>query len=225
VIRFDYGPAVVARFPTIRHSIVEVRDVTNGVAPRALADEYHAEQHMAAERARTDAIGQRPPIAAWRKVFRGFGSDPTQHRSAPEALLRRVAKHGDIPPINAAVDVGNLVSIREGLPVAVFDLDKLVGGITVTFAAGSESFDAIGASIVSRPDPGEVIFLDDGGTVLARRWCWRQSSAAAVTELTTSIVYVVEAHHRTAAIDVNDAASAIEDLLRQHLDPAEVQRR
>jgi DNA/RNA-binding domain of Phe-tRNA-synthetase-like protein len=101
---------------------------------------------MAAERARTDAIGQRPPIAAWRKVFRGFGTDPTQHRSAPEALLRRVAKHGDIPPINAAVDVGNLVSIRHGLPVAVFDLDKLIGGITVTFAAGSESFDAIGAS-------------------------------------------------------------------------------
>jgi DNA/RNA-binding domain of Phe-tRNA-synthetase-like protein len=31
-------------------------------------------------------------------------------------------------------------------PVAVFDLDKLIGGITVTFAAGSESFDAIGAS-------------------------------------------------------------------------------
>jgi DNA/RNA-binding domain of Phe-tRNA-synthetase-like protein len=225
VIRFAYAPDVVARFPTIRHSIVEVRDAINGVAPRALVDEYHAEQNLAADRARSEPVVERPTIAAWRKVFRDFGTDPTQHRSAPEALLRRVTKYGDIPPINAVVDVGNLVSIRHSLPVAVFDLDKLVGGITVTFAAGDESFDAIGTTVASRPEPGEVIFVDDGGTVLARRWCWRQSTAAAVTERTTSIAYIVEAHHRTAAIDVDDAASAIEDLLRRHLDPGDVQRR
>jgi DNA/RNA-binding domain of Phe-tRNA-synthetase-like protein len=225
MIRFDYAPDVVARFPTIRHSVVEAHDVTNGAAPRALADEYHAEQHMAADRARAEPVAERPSIAAWRKVFRDFGTDPTQHRSAPEALLRRVTKYGDIPPINAAVDVGNLVSIRHSLPVAVFGLDKLVGGITVTFAAGSESFDAIGTTVASPPEPGEVIFVDDSKTVLARRWCWRQSTAAAVTERTTSIAYVVEAHHGTAAIDVDDAASAINDLLRRHLRPEEVERR
>jgi DNA/RNA-binding domain of Phe-tRNA-synthetase-like protein len=225
VIRFAYAPDVVARFPRLRYSIVEAHDVTNGVAPRALADECHAEQRVASDRARAEPVAQRPAIAAWRKAFRDFGTDPTQHRSAPEALLRRVAKYGDIPPINAAVDVGNLVSIRHSLPVAVFDLDKLVGGIIVTFAAGSESFDAIGTTVASRPEPGEVIFVDDGATVLARRWCWRQSTAAAVTERTKSIAYVVEAHHRTAAMDVDDAASAIEDLLRRHLDPREVQRR
>jgi DNA/RNA-binding domain of Phe-tRNA-synthetase-like protein len=225
MIRFDYAPDVVTRFPTIRHSVVEARDVANGAAARTLADEYKAEQHMAAERARTEPVAERPAIAAWRRVFRDLGTDPTQHRSAPEALLRRVTKHGDIPPINAAVDVGNLVSIRHSLPVAVFDLAKLVGGITVVFAAGSESFDAIGMTVGSRPDPGEVIFVDDSKTVLARRWCWRQSTAAAVTERTTSIAYVVEAHHGTAAIDVDDAASAIDDLLRRHLRPGEVQRR
>ncbi len=90
MIRFDYAPDVVARFPTIRHSIVEARDVTNRVAPRVLADEYHAEQNLAADRARTEPVAERPAIAAWRKVFRDFGTDPTQHRSAPEALLRRV---------------------------------------------------------------------------------------------------------------------------------------
>jgi hypothetical protein len=46
-----------------------------------------------------------------------------------------------------------------------------------------------------------------------------------VTERTTSIAYVVEAHHGTAAIDVDDAASAIEVLLGRHLDPGMVQRR
>jgi DNA/RNA-binding domain of Phe-tRNA-synthetase-like protein len=224
VIRFAYAPDVVARFPTICRSIVEAHDVSNGVAPRALADECHAEQHLAADRARTEPVAQRPAIAAWRKAFRDFGTDPTQHRSAPEALLRRITKHGDIPPINAAVDVGNLVSIRHSLPVAVFDLDKLVGGITVTFAAGSESFDAIGTTGASRPEPGEVIFVDDSGTVLARRWCWRQSTAAAVTERTTSLAYIVEAHHGSGAIDVDDAASGIDDLLRRHLDPRDVRR-
>jgi DNA/RNA-binding domain of Phe-tRNA-synthetase-like protein len=45
-------------------------------------------------------------------VFTRFGAKPTQYRCAAEALLRRLAKHGDISPINTLVDIGNLVSIR-----------------------------------------------------------------------------------------------------------------
>ena len=66
-------------------------------------------------------LSELPTLAAWRRAFRAFGVDPTAYRSAAEALLRRLTKQGSIPSINALVDIGNLVAIRYGLPVAMFD--------------------------------------------------------------------------------------------------------
>jgi hypothetical protein len=64
-------------------------------------------------------------------VFRGFGVDPTQYRSAAEALLRRLIKQGELPSIGTLVDLANLVSIRYALPVAVFDQGGITGGTVV----------------------------------------------------------------------------------------------
>ena len=44
--------------------------------------------------------------------MRGFGVDPTQHRTAAEALLRRLTKKGDIPSINMIKDTAD--AAREG---------------------------------------------------------------------------------------------------------------
>ncbi|HEU4832604.1 MAG TPA: phenylalanine--tRNA ligase beta subunit-related protein [Actinomycetota bacterium] len=46
------------------------------------------------------------------------------------------AKQGDIPSISTLVDIGNLVSIRYAVPVAVFDRAGVAGSITVRFATG-----------------------------------------------------------------------------------------
>ncbi len=87
-------------------------------------------------------------------------------------LLRRLAKHGDIPTINTLVDIGNLVLIPYAMPVAVFDQANIAGGsITVRFATGAEHFTDLGSTAIVHPDPGEVIFVDGEGVVSARRWC------------------------------------------------------
>jgi DNA/RNA-binding domain of Phe-tRNA-synthetase-like protein len=72
-------------------------------SPPELLDEYRAEQQATSERLKATAIADLPSIAAWRRVFTGFGAKPTQYRNAAEALLRRLAKHGDIPTINPTI--------------------------------------------------------------------------------------------------------------------------
>jgi len=71
-----------------------------------------------------------PPGRRWcrRKLFRGFGVEPTQYRSAAEALLRRLTKQGGLPSVGTLVDLANLVSIRFALPVAVFERRGTGGG-------------------------------------------------------------------------------------------------
>ena len=56
----------------------------------------------------------------------------------------------------------------------------------------------------------EVIFVDDDGSVSARRWSWRQSAQSAASESTSQALITVEGHHDGAEVDV---AAALDDLL------------
>ena len=210
---FRYHPEVVARYPSVVGGVILAEGLSNGPTPDGLLAAYRTKQQAVRERIGRTPLSQIPSLAAWRTVFRGFGVDPTQYRSAAEALLRRLTKQGDIPSINRLVDLGNLVSIRYALPVAVFDTRLVQGAVTVHFAEGSERFTPLGQSGVENPEPGEVIFSDETGLVLARRWCWRQSDQSAARSDTATVVVTVEAHHDRARADVEAALDNLLELL------------
>ena len=213
---FAYDDAVVERFPTIRAGVLHATGLDNGQSQPDLLEEYRAEQQAAAERLNETAIAEIPSIAAWRRVFAGFGARPTQYRNAVESLLRRLSKHGDIPSINTLVDIGNLVSIRYSMPVAVFDRAGVAGPITVRFADGGELFADLGSNESVHPNPGEVIFVDSDEVVSARRWCWRQSAQSATSATTDEALVVVEGHHDTASQDVEGALADLNSLLASY---------
>jgi DNA/RNA-binding domain of Phe-tRNA-synthetase-like protein len=220
--RFSYATEISERFPTLVGGVVEAAAVGNSPSPPALVEAFQGEQAAVLARIGATPLAQLPSLAAWRRVFRAFGVDPTGYRSAAEALLRRLTKQGTLPTINLLVDIGNLVSIRHGLPVAVFDQRAVVGGTTVRFAAGDEAFTDIGSGEPESPEPGEVIFVDDAGLVSARRWCWRQSAESAAGPDTTDVLVTVEGHHETAAEDVARALADLEALLRAHAKPSSI---
>ncbi len=213
---FAYDAAVAERYPTIRAGVIHATGLANGPSPPGLLDEYRAEQRAASERLEATAVADLPQVAAWRRAFARFGAKPTQHRNAAEALLRRLARHGDIPTINTLVDIGNLVSIRYAMPVAVFDRANVAGSTTVRFATGTEPFTDLGSTTSVYPDPGEVIFVDGKGVVSARRWCWRQSAQSATSATTACALIVVEGHHDTASQDVESALTDLTSLLASH---------
>ena len=217
---FRYDDAILAAFPGVVGGVITATGVTNGAAPSALAAAYVDEQTVVRERLGETPLSEVPSLAAWRVVFRGFGVNPTKDRSAAEALLRRLTKQGDIPSINALVDLANLVSIRYALPVAVFDQRDVVGGTTVRLARGDEAWADLGGSETEHPEAGEVIFADDADTVSARRWCWRQSRQSAAGPSTTDVLVTVEGHHEAASSDVAAALADLRALIETHAAPA-----
>ena len=202
---FRYDQAITARFPTIVGGVLVADGIKNGASPAALIEAFEDEQQAVLERLGDTPLSDVPSLAAWRRAFRGFGVDPTAYRSAAEALLRRLTKQGSIPSINTLVDIGNLVTIRFGLPVAVFDRTSITDGLTVRLATGDESFTDLGSGTTEQPEPGEVIFIDAAGHVAARRWCWRQSADSASSPTTTEILVTVEGHHEDARGDIEAA--------------------
>jgi DNA/RNA-binding domain of Phe-tRNA-synthetase-like protein len=213
---FQYSADILKRFPAVVGGVILAQGVTNGSTPAALQAMYHAEQQTTLQRIGSTPLSQVPSLAAWRNAFRGFDVDPTQYRSAAEALLRRLTKKGDIPGINLLVDLGNLVSIRYGLPVAIFDTRALQGAVTVHFAGGSERYTTLGESEVGHPEPGEVVFSDESGLVVARRWCWRQSEQSAADAETRNAIITVEAHHAGGHYDIEAALNDLLALLKEY---------
>ncbi len=216
MIVFQYDPAILARFPTVVGGVILAQNMANGPTPGSLQTMYQAEQQATLQRIGATPLSQIPQLAAWRSAFRGFDVDPTQYRSAAEALLRRLTKKGDIPSINLLVDLGNLVSIRYALPVAVFDTRTLQGSVAVHFAGGSERYTTLGESGIDHPLPGEVVFSDESKMVIARRWCWRQSEQSAATMETRNAIITVEAHHTVGHRDIKAALNDLLALLQEY---------
>lgn len=215
-MRFRYDDAILQSYSHLCGGVILARGLKNTPTPDALCALYQDEQASVVKRLADVPLSQVASLAGWRAAFRQFGIDPTQYRSAAEALLRRLTKKGDIPSINLLVDMGNLVSIRHMLPVAVFDTHSLTDAITVRVADGSERFTPLGETDVEHPEPGEVVFCDDTGLVVARRWCWRQSDESAARDSTIDAIITVEAQHERGQVDVEAALADLERLLRDY---------
>ncbi len=213
---FRYDKEILARYPTTVGGVILAQGITNEPTSESLKAAYQAEQQAVIQRIGSTPLSQIASLSAWRSVFRSFGIDPTQYRSAAEALLRRLTKKGDIPSINTLVDIGNLISIRYALPVAVFDTQTLQGAVTVHFAKGTERYTTLGQDEVEHPEVGEVVFSDETELVIARRWCWRQSEESAAQATTTNAIITIEAHHTEGKHDVQAALSDILELLRKY---------
>lgn len=220
---FKYHPEIIRRYPSLIGGVIVAHGIRNSLTPDELRNRYEVEQQAAIARIGSKPLSEIESLAAWRAAFRGFGVDPTQYRSAAEALLRRLTKQGNIPSINTLVDSGNLVSIRYGLPVAIFDMRALHSGITVHFADGTEHYTPLGEQTVEHPEPGEAVFSDEAKLVIARRWCWRQADQSAARLDTTETIVTVEAHHADGRKHVTAALGDLIELLQKFASSSDCQ--
>ena len=216
LIRFRYDPTLLGQFPNIVGGVILLQNVVNTPSPAQLIVAYHGEQSLIKHRIGDTPLSELPSLSAWRSTFSAFGIPPTKYRNAAEALLRRLTKKGDIPSINMLVDIGNLISIRYALPVAIFDIRELIGSLTVRFATGTERFTELGSDEIAHPEVGEVIFTDDSGLVFARRWCWKQSHQSAASLDSHDLLFTIEAQHESGSTDIKHAISDLQSLLKTY---------
>jgi DNA/RNA-binding domain of Phe-tRNA-synthetase-like protein len=213
---FQYTVPLTATFPSIVGGVL-IGTAANSPPSDRLTALYQSEQQAVKQRLGETPLSELVTVSAWRNAFRAFNVEPTKYRAASEALLRRLTKKGDIPSLNTLVDIGNLISIRYELPVAIFDVRDLAGeSLSVRFSDGTEKFWPLGVDEFEQPLAGEVIFADAAHNVYARRWCWRQSRDSAAREDTTQVIVTVEAHHAGAMTTIEAALLDLHRLLKEH---------
>ncbi|MFE7845587.1 B3/4 domain-containing protein [Microbacterium sp. NPDC057407] len=211
-MQFTHDSALLAAFPHLAVATLTLDGVTDTADVERTSAPF---LERAAERLAERPESELPEIAAWRRAFSQMGLKPTQYRCASEALLRRLRREGEIPAIHPLVDLCNAVSAAYAIPIAVFDLDQVVGDLTVTYAVGTETYRTFGGT-TETPEPGEVIFRDDAGNAHARRWTNRQSALSAIRPDTRRVLIVSEALHDTAPADVQALRTELAGALGQY---------
>ncbi len=195
---FLHTPQIWHEFPQLVPGLLLVEGIDRSAEVAARLDPFY---RRAAERLSAGAESDLPEIQAWRRAYAQMGMKPTQYRSAAEALLRRFRREGSLPQLHPLVDLCNALSLAFALPVAVFDLDGVDGGIEVRHSDGDEIYLAFSGE-TEHPDSGEVIFADASRQVHARRWTFRQGRQSTVSAQTRRALIVSEGLHASAAADV-----------------------
>jgi DNA/RNA-binding domain of Phe-tRNA-synthetase-like protein len=134
-----------------------------------------------------------PYIIPWREAYKSFGAKPNKYLCSTEAILSRVLKGDEIPPINYLVDSYNAISLEYLLPIGGEDWDCLTSDLNLTIATGQEEFSIYqrGELVVENPNPGEVIWMDSTG-VTCRRFNWRQCHRTQLTVNTRNAYFVLD---------------------------------
>lgn len=206
---FQHDAALTSEFPNLVVGTIWADHVeTLSTAPDAattLLDRARARLERHPE-------GEWPEIAAWRRAFSRLGVKPTQYRCASESLLRRLRTAESLPAIHPLVDLCNAASAAYGIPIAVFDRAAVVGDLIVRRATGSERYAAFDGT-EENPEPGEVVFADDGGNAHSRRWTHRQSALSSIRPTTNSVLIVIEALHDGAADDVTSIVVVLREAM------------
>lgn len=161
---------------------IEVRP--SGPALRARLDELLAD--LGAGRAGGGEVVR----AAVRDLLRNGKYRPSGRAKPAQEYLDRVYREtGRLDLINNAVDVNNIVSLRHGLPISAFDLDKLQGEVVIRLGRAGERY-VFNASGQELDCEDLVAVCDDRGPIGSPV---KDSQATKLFEGATSVLYVVYA--------------------------------
>ncbi|MBW4061852.1 lysine--tRNA ligase [Candidatus Saccharibacteria bacterium] len=184
---FAIDPKVVAAFaqPYVGYVVADITVNSSGDQDGALAQVSLANRGIT-----KDTITAEPLIAVWRDVYRSFGVKPSDYRSSVEALVRRELD-GKPASVNSIVDLYNLVSVRNLLPMGAMDLDHVHGTIRLRFGKVGETADLLGKDKPVDISSKHVVYADDDHIIT---WLWnhRDAKDTAVTTDTKHAIFFID---------------------------------
>lgn len=203
-------------FPKAKIGVVVCRGIDNSIRDTEKYEEMLAKaEKEAVKHLQDDDFSKNQVIKVWREAFQKYKTKKGA-RSSIEALLKRINKGDHIGTINPLVDIYNSISLKYGMPCGGEDIDKFVGDIRLTKAAGNEEFIPLGSGENSPPYEGEIVYKDDAGAI-CRCWNWREAVRTMLTEHTTNAFLCIELVDESRAEEFEMALKELAQLVEEQL--------
>lgn len=218
-ISIDFSDEFRSLAPDYRMILIEA-DVENGPTPSELTDEINrlAESMMAIMK--IEDINRRPAIAATRAAYKRFGKDPNRYRPSQEQMSRRIVRGLGLYTVNALADLGNLLSLKSGCALGVFDRAKIQGNrLTLGRGEAGEEYTGIGRGQLNVE--GLPILRDSAGGIGTPT---SDHERTCVDESTSRIVMTIHLYG-DSDMPVADIADEASRLLSAYAKASDISRR
>ena len=83
---------------------------------------------------------EKDELKAYEEFINSCKSAITSNDSAPRILVNIILKQGKLPTISRVVDCMNVVSIKRGLTISIWDKDRIKGFVTYKLSEGGEKY-------------------------------------------------------------------------------------
>jgi DNA/RNA-binding domain of Phe-tRNA-synthetase-like protein len=108
-------------------------------------------------------------------------------------MRKRVQNGNAIPFISPVVAIMNVNSLGAHTSVGGDDIDHVGKRLTLRFANGDECFVPLfKEGTEEHPERGEIVYVDEAGCVMCRRWNWRNCHISRIRETTRRIVMNID---------------------------------
>jgi DNA/RNA-binding domain of Phe-tRNA-synthetase-like protein len=207
-MQFIIEEKVFETLPELCFGVVIARDVKNNAGNAAI--NILLEEATESTRIKFAPVKpkEHPDMAPYREAFQKMGINPNKFPSSIEALTTRIAKGGNLPDINPAVNLVNAISLKYVLPMGAQDLDTTDGNIEVRFSKVGDKFTPFGENEPELLEAGELVYAA-GNSIKTRKWIWRQSDLGKVTNASKNIFFPIDGF---ADYNKNVVLAAREDL-------------
>jgi DNA/RNA-binding domain of Phe-tRNA-synthetase-like protein len=135
------SPEIKELVPHFKIGIITYHDIVISESPQMIKGRFQL--FLESLRLEDKSASDYPAVAEYRSVFKVLGIDPSRYRPASEALLRRVLSGKNLPPINSGVDVNNFFSIRFGVPIGLYNLDKIKGDVEIRIGGSEDTYEGL----------------------------------------------------------------------------------
>ncbi len=215
-MKFVIDPRIFEKWPEVIIGGLVLADFDNKGTNPDLLKLLREQESKTQQELSSLEMNQVSEVMAWRQAHRDFGSDPRDFPSSIESLLRRARSGKPLPEINKLVDLYNYLSLKYQIPAGAEDIDKIAGGVSLTYATGKESGIYLGSDTVENCFEGEVIYKDDKGFI-CRRWNWREADRTKIDHDTKNTLLVFETLPPTTRKKLETLLKEAEDLCAKFL--------
>lgn len=214
-MRFIVYPEVFEKLPNVCFAVVAAYGIDNRVWEKEARELLKASMEKVRKEMGNTDIKTNRQIVPYRMAFSELGYNPNKYLSSIEAMVKRVAKGGDLPSINPVVDLANAMSLEYMLPMGAHDMDALEGDITVRFSVEGDTFVPLGETKQEAVEPGELVYADDK-RIRTRKWIWRQSDRGKVTADSRNVFFPIDGFMGENCSRMLEARNRLAVLLEKH---------
>ena len=147
-------------------------------------------------------------LRGFNELHKKIGVKRKKNTPISESLLKNFLKDEILPPSNKLIELCNIVILDSRLSIAIYDMDKIDGLVTLKQAPSNISYNFSEKRTINQ---GEYIYTDSKDILY--RLEVNQNPKTIVNEDTTNIFVTVEGNEATSAEYIMEVASEIIDLI------------